>query len=950
MIKLKNIKMKPKLISVFLLVGLLPLFLAGLWSSNLATEALMEKNYAQLESVRGIKKDQIERYFRERRGDMAVLVETVSTLRREAFGKLNAIQQIKMAQITDYFNRMKAQLRIVKDDPYVMNALVEFDAAFEAAGDRVQTMEWNLLAEKYDARLRDIVKDNGWYDLFLIHTDGDIVYTSARESDLGMVIPDSELKNQGLGKAFAAAGNMGPDEIAAADIAPYSPSGGKPAGFMMARMRDAGGLLRGYVAFQIPMDKINEIMLRRDGMGKTGESYLVGPDGLMRSDAFLDREGHSVVASFANNARVDTEATRQALAGKPGQEVIIDYNGNYVLSCWDPVNIGGGIRWAMMSEIDVAEAFSPADDEGNEYFARYQELYGYYDLFLINPDGFIFYTVVRESDYRTNIVTGKYAGSNLGRLVKEVIATKQFALADFEPYAPSNNEPAAFMAEPAVHEGKVDAVVALQISLDSINAIMQERTGMGKTGETYLVGSDKLMRSDSFLDPTHHSVAASFANPSRGSVDTAAAQAALAGQTGSDIIIDYNGNPVLSAFTPVSVGRTTWALLAEIDEAEVKAPIHNLIISVGAAALIIAVLVVLFALFIAKSIARPLEKGVDFTRSVSKGDLSVRIDVDQEDEVGMLAEAMNEMILRLREIVEQVKTAAGNVASGSQELASASEEMSQGSSEQASAAEEASASMEEMAANIRQNADNAAATEKIAMKSADDAGKGGAAVAQTLKAMKEIAEKINIVEEIARQTDLLALNAAIEAARAGDHGKGFAVVASEVRKLAERSQAAAVEIGKLSVSSVEVAENAGALLKEIVPDIQKTAELVQEISAACNEQTSGAGQINKALQQLDQVIQQNASASEEMASTSEELSGQAEQLQMTVEFFKLNGAQKAAAKKLKDPAKKASVRAKKTDRPRNAASGHVAGGPDAVLDIDDAAFKQTESDAEWEQY
>ncbi|MDD5642464.1 MAG: methyl-accepting chemotaxis protein, partial [Syntrophales bacterium] len=199
-------------------------------------------------------------------------------------------------------------------------------------------------------------------------------------------------------------------------------------------------------------------------------------------------------------------------------------------------------------------------------------------------------------------------------------------------------------------------------------------------------------------------------------------------------------------------------------------------------------------------------------------------------------------------------------------------------------------------ANIKQNSDNAQQTEKIALKAAEDTKEGGNAVTETVTAMKEIASKISIIEEIARQTNLLALNAAIEAARAGEHGKGFAVVASEVRKLAERSQTAAGEINKLSASSVEVAERAGEMLERIVPDIQKTADLVQEINAASNEQRSGANQINMAIQQLDQVIQQNAAASEEMASTSEELLSQAEQLQTTIGFFRIadNGGSLAA--------------------------------------------------------
>jgi len=351
---------------------------------------------------------------------------------------------------------------------------------------------------------------------------------------------------------------------------------------------------------------------------------------------------------------------------------------------------------------------------------------------------------------------------------------------------------------------------------------------------------------------------------------------------------------------------------------------RSAVITIGFIAIVTGIIL---ALVIAKGIVNPIRKGVEFAKTAATGDLSATIDIDQKDEVGILADsltsmlanlrgtvnvaeqiaegdltadvtvlsekdtlgnALDSMVKKIRTVVTEVKNASDYVASGSAELSATSEQMSQGATEQASAAEEASSSMEEMAANIKQNADNAMQTEKIALKSADDAKEGGGAVTETVVAMKQIAEKISIVEEIARQTDLLALNAAIEAARAGEHGKGFAVVASEVRKLAERSQTAAAEISKLSGSSVEVAEKAGNMLEQIVPDIQKTSELVQEISAASNEQNSGADQINRALQQLDQVIQQNASASEEMASTSEELSSQAEQLQSTINFFRID--------------------------------------------------------------
>ncbi|SEM07609.1 methyl-accepting chemotaxis protein [Xaviernesmea oryzae] len=282
---------------------------------------------------------------------------------------------------------------------------------------------------------------------------------------------------------------------------------------------------------------------------------------------------------------------------------------------------------------------------------------------------------------------------------------------------------------------------------------------------------------------------------------------------------------------------------------------------------------------------------------IAGGDLTVNVTPMSDKD--MLGRALEAMVERLRIVVTDALAASDNVSSGSQELSSASEQVSQGATEQASSAEEASASMEEMAANIKQNADNAAQTEKIARQSAKDAEISGQAVNRAVGAMRTIAEKISIVQEIARQTDLLALNAAVEAARAGEHGKGFAVVASEVRKLAERSQAAAAEISALSGDTVQVATEAGEMLNRLVPDIRKTAELVSEISAACREQDIGASQINEAIQQLDKVTQQNAGASEEMSSTSEELASQAEELQASISFFRVeqgqsNGRQPAA--------------------------------------------------------
>ncbi len=287
------------------------------------------------------------------------------------------------------------------------------------------------------------------------------------------------------------------------------------------------------------------------------------------------------------------------------------------------------------------------------------------------------------------------------------------------------------------------------------------------------------------------------------------------------------------------------------------------------------------------AIILPIAEGNRVLKSVSLGDLTQRVEIECEGDHQRMKDAINALVDSLTTFAVDVADAASKVASGSQELSASAEQLSQGSSEQASATEEASSSMEEMAANVKQNAENASVTEKMAGQSARDAEASGIAVGKAVDAMQTIAAKINIVQEIARQTDLLALNAAVEAARAGEHGRGFAVVASEVRKLAERSQAAAAEIGTLSVDTAKVAQEAGAMLAKLVPDIKKTAELVEEITAACREQDVGSSQINQAIQQLDKVTQQNAAASEEVSATSEQLASQAEQLQATTAFFRL---------------------------------------------------------------
>ncbi|AXS81417.1 methyl-accepting chemotaxis protein [Dechloromonas sp. HYN0024] len=332
-------------------------------------------------------------------------------------------------------------------------------------------------------------------------------------------------------------------------------------------------------------------------------------------------------------------------------------------------------------------------------------------------------------------------------------------------------------------------------------------------------------------------------------------------------------------------------------------------------AVIATVLAIVFAWWVTISITRPINEAVKAATALSEGDLTVKLESDSKDEVGHLMNAMQNMIGKLTQIIGEVRTAADNLTNAAGQVSATAQSLSQSSSEQAASVEETTSSMEQMTASISQNTENAKVTDSMASKAAAEAADGGQAVMQTVDAMKSIADKIGIIDDIAYQTNLLALNAAIEAARAGDHGKGFAVVAAEVRKLAERSQVAAQEIGGLASSSVKQAERAGNLLNEMVPSIRKTSDLVQEIAAASSEQSSGVAQINGAMGQLNQATQQNASASEELAATAEELGSQAEQLQQTMTFFHLEDGARRSTQSFTPPSRSSAG----TSKPRVAA-------------------------------
>jgi methyl-accepting chemotaxis protein len=661
-----------KLLFWFLVLSLVPLAAGGTLSYLQSRDVLLGDAHAKLAAIRSLKGAQVDDVVIFRVNRIQSLADLIELLRNNVLDRLKAIAQIRKVEIERFFEDSCRNLETFKESSSVTSLFrrLQEHAASEGA---IKNGMPDAEAEAYTAiagngglALDKFSGAHHYQNILLIDANkGTVLYSSMPSPLLGQNLLGKEHRETGLAKLVRMV--VETKAWAFSDFEIHREMDNVPVGFLGVPLFSQGGEVDGILAAFMSVNEINAIMQSREGLGKTGEAYLAGPDFRMRSDSIYDPVGHTVAASFAGSIEksgMETQAVKSALSGKTGAGLFPSHRGRRVLTAWAPVDIGG-LTWAVVTEMEMEEAFEANGASGNDFLAQFAQSNDYADLYLVDTDGQVFYSMKQAEDYHTNILTGPFKGSHFSKLVDEVLKNPWASLSDFAPYKPAGGAVVGFAAAPVLVNEKTELVVAVSFTPAYINQIMSTDVAAGsdiygKTLDTILVGQDFRMRSDSRLGGETHTIVASFAGtPEENGVSLDFVRQSLSGSvdvsTGIWTGKGFHGKKVVAAFQPLDVSDTVrWSVVALQEVDEILAPATGLGWNMLKIAAVCFVLVGLFALLVARTLAMPVLAITGAAQAIAGGDFKARAQAVSRDETGLLAKAFNQMVGRLAETMEEL--------------------------------------------------------------------------------------------------------------------------------------------------------------------------------------------------------------------------------------------------------------------------------------------------------
>jgi methyl-accepting chemotaxis protein len=833
--------------------------------------------------------------------------------------KLRAITNQKKNELEKYFDSILQDLQFNSANPYVFYALESFKGGWnDIYGNKREYLQKYYITENphpagqkenldqaedgslysdfhadYHPWLRKFLRERGYYDIFIFDDNGNLIYSVYKELDYATNMHNGQWKDTDLAKSYKSAMNLGGlEEFSFYDFKPYPPSNNAPASFIAKPLKDGTGRNLGVLTYQMPIEKINEIMSDTTGLGDTGESFIVGQDYLVRNESRFTGDGKDTAIL---NKKIDIQQAEKALKGQEGIDLALDENNVESLIAYTPMEFSG-VKYAFITKINSSEVFEPLYELRNSLLINALIV-----VLIVSAIGyFISYKLAGMINNLANVIS-KIASGNLvdipyldyndeiGSIAKSSGTLKQAVAdnllmqkmtSDYPVIKTNKDFTVDFVNEAAAEELKKMGL-SLEVIKDKNISSLHQTLGSNSKEYTFaanLPKTERLQIKDQWVDATINIIESEngfdgiYINIANVTAEVENEESIKKAQFQIQNLIDaaYNGD-----------------LEQRIDSEEFSGFYKDLANSLNG---------------LMNSIVKPINVSIETIRALADGNLTAKMEGDFSGSFGEIQKAVNSTIDNLNNLVSKIIKAAGTVSSASAEISAGSSDLSQRTEEQASNLEETSASMEQMTSSVQENSDNADQAGKVAEDTRKIANQGGEAVSKTVESMslieessQKIAEIVTVIDDIAFQTNLLALNAAVEAARAGEAGKGFAVVAEEVRALAGRSAASSKEIKELINESVDkvqdgvkVAQESGENLNNIIDSVNKLVELVVSISNATREQRQGIEEVNSAISQLDEMTQQNAAMVQQNTASAESLKMQASGLNEMMQYFNIS--------------------------------------------------------------